>query len=127
MLTGFFADWPRAPTPAQHLAVLRGSHRAVLAVDEETGAAVGFVNLLSDGVLTAFVPWLEVLPGYRGRGIGTELMRRVLAGTEGLYSIDLMCDEPLLPYYARFGMVPLGGATLRHREALAPREEGKPT
>jgi len=49
MLTGFFVGWPQAPTPAQHLAVLRGSRRAACAVDEATGAVVGFVNLLGDG------------------------------------------------------------------------------
>jgi len=31
MLRGFFVGWPRHPSPAQHLAVLRGSYRAVFA------------------------------------------------------------------------------------------------
>lgn len=118
MLVGFFVGWPRRPSPAQHLAVLRGSYRAVVAIDDSTGRVVGFVNMISDGVLTAFIPWLEVLPGYQGQGIGSELMRRILAGTERFYSVDLVCDEDLVPYYQRFGLLGTSSAVLRHPDAL---------
>jgi len=115
---GFFVGWPSPPTQAQHLAVLRGSYRAVIARETASGQVVGFVNMISDGVLTAFIPWLEVLPAYQGRGIGTELMRHVLAGTEHLYSIDLACDEQLRPYYERLGMRACTNMALRHFDAL---------
>ncbi|MCU4746203.1 GNAT family N-acetyltransferase [Streptomyces sp. G-5] len=121
MLSGFFVGWPRSPSPAQHLAVLRGSFRAVVAIDAAEGRAAGFVNMISDGVLTAAIPWLEVLPAYQGQGVGTELMRRVLEGTDHLYSVDLLCDAPLLPYYARFGMTSVPGAALRRPAALRDR------
>ncbi|OUC99767.1 GNAT family N-acetyltransferase [Streptosporangium minutum] len=117
-LKGFFVGWPTPASPEQHLAVLRGSYRAVVAIDEETDRVVGFVNMISDGVLTALVPWLEVLPEYQGQGIGSELVRRILADTEHLYSVDLLCDASLQPYYERFGMLRLPGMTLRHRSAL---------
>jgi GNAT superfamily N-acetyltransferase len=117
MLGGFFVGWPRPPSSAQHLAVLRGSFRVVLAIDDQHGRVVGFVNMISDGVLTAFIPWLEVLPEYQGQGIGTELMRRVL-DCEQMYSIDLVCDEPLLPYYASLGMTAIPGAGIRRPSAL---------
>ena len=117
MLDGFFVGWPRRPSKAQHLAVLRGSFRVVLAMDDRTGRVVGFVNMISDGVLTAFIPWLEVLPDYQGQGIGTELMQRVLDCVQ-MYSIDLVCDEPLLPYYRRLGMTPIPGAGIRRASAL---------
>ena len=118
MLHGFFAGWPRRPSARQHLAVLRASYRSVVAIDDAHERVAGFVNMLSDGVLTAFIPWLEVLPGYQGQGIGSELMRRILEGTERFYSVDLVCDEPLVPYYARFGMRSASSALLRHPTAL---------
>ena len=44
-------------------------------------------------------------------------MRRVL-DCEQMYSIDLVCDEPLLAYYARLGMTPIPGAGIRRASAL---------
>ncbi|HEY2550489.1 MAG TPA: GNAT family N-acetyltransferase [Streptosporangiaceae bacterium] len=118
MLHGFFVGWPRPPSAAQHLAVLRGSYRSVVAIDDANGRVAGFVNMLSDGVLTAFIPWLEVLPDYQGQGIGAELMRRILDGTDMFYSVDLVCDAALVPYYERFGMRGASSAVLRHPAAL---------
>jgi predicted N-acetyltransferase YhbS len=69
-------------------------------------------------VLTAFIPWLEVLADYQGQGIGGELMRRILAETERFYSVDLVCDAELVPYYTRFGMGAASSAVLRHPTAL---------
>ena len=115
-LAGFFVGWPQPPSPARHLAVLRGSYRAVLARSGDEVA--GFVNMISDGVLTAFIPWLEVRPSHQGQGIGTELMRRIVAEAAHLYSIDLVCDDELRPFYERLGMTALTGMGLRDRAAL---------
>jgi ribosomal protein S18 acetylase RimI-like enzyme len=122
-LTGFFVGWPAPPSPAQHLAVLRGSYGVVVARSQDS--VVGFVNMISDGVLTAFIPWLEVLPEFQGQGIGTELMRRILAEAEHFYSVDLTCDEELRPYYERLGMGALTSMGLRNRDAITvPRGPG---
>lgn len=114
-LAGFFVGWPKPPSAAQHLAVLRGSYRVVLARADDQ--VVGFVNMISDGVLTAFIPWLEVLPAFQGQGIGTGLMGRILAEAQHFYSVDLVCDESLRPYYERIGMTALTGMILRNRNA----------
>jgi hypothetical protein len=53
-----------------------------------------------------------------GRGIESELVRRILEGTEQFYSVGLLCDAPLQEYYKRFGMQPLTGVTVHHRTAL---------
>jgi GNAT superfamily N-acetyltransferase len=117
-LRGFFVGWPASPTPAQHLAVLRGSYRVVIARDGESDGVVGFVNMISDGVLTAFIPWLEVLPDYQGKGIGSELVQRILAAADHLYSVDLTCDDALRPYYERLGMQTITGMAIRRRHVL---------
>jgi len=112
-LDGFFEGWPSPPSPAGHLEILRGSYRVVLVREIGSPQVIGFANALSDGHLSAFIPLLEVLPQHRGQGIGTELVRRLLAELEGLYSIDLVCDDELRPFYARFGMQPLPAMALR--------------
>jgi GNAT superfamily N-acetyltransferase len=113
-LEGFFEGWRSPPSPAEHLEILRGSDHVVLARAED-GSVIGFVTAISDGRLSAFIPLLEVLPNRRGQGVGTELVRRVLAALDRLYAIDVVCDDELRPFYERFGMVPLQAMALRRR------------
>jgi GNAT superfamily N-acetyltransferase len=117
-LHGFFAGWPQRPSPERHLEILRGSDHVVLA-REEDGRVVGFVTGISDGVLSAFIPLLEVLPAWRGRGIGSELVHRMLAELEDFYMVDLVCDPELEGFYRRFEMMLLAGMSLRRRHLLA--------
>ena len=112
---GFFQGWPSPPSPELHLAHLQGAELAIAAVDVETGQVVGFVSAIGDGVFAAFVPLLEVLPSHRGRGIGTELVRRVLARLGDRYSIDLACDADLVPFYERLGGTPGTAVLWRNR------------
>lgn len=90
-----------------------------LALDGDT--VVGFVTAISDGVLSAFIPLLEVLPEYRSKGIGKELVRRLLAQLERFYMVDLCCDAGLEPFYDALGFHVLDrGMGIRRHEALEP-------
>jgi len=115
---GFFEGWPDPPSPELHLAHLCGAEAAIVAVDDATGDVVGFVTAIGDGVLAAFIPLLEVLPAYRGRGIGSELVRRVLDRLRDRYSVDLVCDPELVPFYERLGGRVLAAVGWRNREAF---------
>jgi ribosomal protein S18 acetylase RimI-like enzyme len=95
---GFFEGWPNPPSPEVHLRMLQGSYRVW------TDQVVGFAQAISDGVLTAFIPSLEVLGAYQKQGIGTALMQRMLESLDHLYSIDLVCDEDMIPFYERLDM-----------------------
>lgn len=55
-----------------------------LAVDEETGAALGYIQLSFKGMPTelhvvkegeCYVEWLAVMPDARGKGVGTKLLK----------------------------------------------------
>jgi ribosomal protein S18 acetylase RimI-like enzyme len=123
-LQGFWVGWPTPPSPAVHHRMLEGSEAIVLAVDDGADRrVVGFIHAIGDGVLTAFIPSLEVLPDYRGQGIGSELVRRLLARLEGRYSVDLVCDEDVVPFYERLGLQRWGAMIVRHRGAIAARNE----
>jgi predicted N-acetyltransferase YhbS len=115
-LVGYFEGWPAPPSPERHLALLEGSSHVVLA--QEEGRIVGFVTAISDGVLAAYIPLLEVRREWRGKGVGSELVRRMLAALEGCYMVDVVCDPELVPFYERFGLVPLAGMGRRNRSAL---------
>jgi GNAT superfamily N-acetyltransferase len=116
LLHGFFEGWPNPPSPEAHLRIIQRSSHIVLARIPH-GPAVGFVTAISDGVLSAYVPLLEVLPLHRRQGIGTDLMRRLLQKLEGLYSVNLHCDPRLRPFYEALGMQVLGGMVIRNYAA----------
>ena len=100
------------PSPEVHLELLNKSDCIVLAKSGD-GRMVGYVTALTDGVLTAYVSFLEVLPEFRGRGIGTELMKRLLQHLEKLYAIDLMCDPEVAPFYENLGFHSGNGMMIR--------------
>jgi ribosomal protein S18 acetylase RimI-like enzyme len=114
MLDGFFVDWPSPPNAETHLKLLRQSSKVVIAIDENDNQVVGFITAISDGVLSAYIPFLEVLPAYHNQGIGTELVKRMLEELNQIYMIDLICDKDLQPFYEKFKMVSSNGMILRN-------------
>lgn len=114
MLQGFFVDWPNPPAPKTHLRLLKNSDMAVLAIDTETRRVIGFITAISDGVLSCYIPFLEVLPAYQNRKIGQTLVRKMLQKLKTLYMIDLMCDKKLQGFYKRFKMQPSTGMIFRN-------------
>ena len=103
-LSGFFVGWPNPPGHDQFMRLLQGSSHIVLAIDDDAdGRVVGFITAISDGVLSAYIPLLEVLPEWQHRGIGSDLVQRMLDQLEPLYMIDLCCDDEMMPFYDRFG------------------------
>jgi ribosomal protein S18 acetylase RimI-like enzyme len=115
-LKGFFVGWPDPPSPETHLRLLQNSDEIVLAIDQETKRVVGFITAVTDHVLSAYIPFLEVVPEYRGRGIGSELVGAMLERLGDLYMIDLVCDQELQAFYARHGMVEARGMMRRNYE-----------
>lgn len=113
---GFFAGWARPLTPETHLRVLHGSDAVILAIDAHSGMVVGYITMITDGVLSAFIPNIEVLADYRQQGIGSELMRRMLDKCRHIPNIDLMCDPDVQPFYERFGMQSCGGMIIRRHD-----------
>jgi ribosomal protein S18 acetylase RimI-like enzyme len=117
-IQGFFVGWPTPPTPATHLRLLRQSDLVVVAMDEETQRVVGFVTAITDGVLSAYIPLLEVLPTYQRRGIGRALVQQILEQLRTVYAIDLLCDVDVQPFYARLGFRPFTGMLIRNYEQI---------
>jgi GNAT superfamily N-acetyltransferase len=94
-------NWSSAKKPELLQSALLASHSLVTAWD---GARlVGLGNAISDGYLVVYYPHLLVLPEYQGRGIGTELMRRLMARYEGFHQHMLVADGRALEFYRRCG------------------------
>lgn len=111
-LSGFFVGWPNPPTTERFKQLLRGSYKVIVAMDKDK--VVAFITAISDGVLSAYIPFLEVLPEYQSLGIGAELVKQMKQELSQLYMIDLLCDEELIPYYEKQGMSRASGACMRN-------------
>ena len=124
MLQGFFQGWPKAPSAEVHLQILRKSDAVILAVDQEKQKVIGFITAITDKVLTAHIPLLEVLPEYRKSGIGSELVRRMLSKLYIFYGVSLSCDPAQQSFYARFGMKPAISMNIRNIDLINRPQKG---
>ncbi|NLW52946.1 MAG: GNAT family N-acetyltransferase [Tissierellia bacterium] len=101
---GFFDGWPNPPSKEKHHEIMENSYMTIVAVDFGTRQIVGFINILSDGVMSAYFPLLEVIPTYKKQGIGKRLLDRAYAETKDIYMIDFACDDDMVDYYEKFGL-----------------------
>src|SRR5204862_384785 len=60
-------------------------------------------NAISRSHLAVYYPHLLVHPDYQGRGIGTELMHRLMARYEGFHQHMLTADGRALDFYRKLG------------------------
>lgn len=111
-LDGFFVGWSIPPSKDVFKKILHGSYKVVLAYEDNK--LIGFINSISDGVLSAYIPLLEVIPEFQGKGIGKELVKIMKYELQNLYMVDLLCDEGLIPYYEKFGMMKAQGVCIRN-------------
>jgi GNAT superfamily N-acetyltransferase len=97
------AGWPERARPREKLAALVAGSRFVVSA-WEGAQLVGFARAISDGVCNAYVTTVAVLPGWRGRGIGREVVRRIVEG-EGKAGIRwvLHAREELHGFYGENG------------------------
>ncbi|MFJ8511240.1 GNAT family N-acetyltransferase [Lysinibacillus xylanilyticus] len=75
---------------------------ALYAFDEKQ--LIGMGRVISDGVITAIICGVCVLPSYQSKGIGKEILNRIINHCEQNKVIpQLMCVESLENYYKELG------------------------
>ena len=116
MLNDFFDGWKKFPSKEKHFKSLQNSEFKILAIDDVTNKVIGFINAITDGVLSAYIPLLEVIPEYKNKGIGTELVNRMLEKLKDYYMIDIVCDYSLQGFYEKSGMKKHSAMILRNYE-----------
>ncbi len=113
MLEGFFNGWIAPLSSDQHFKTLQNSDYFILAIDSNKNKVVGFITAITDHVNSAFIPLLEVLQEYKNKGIGSNLVQKILEKLKNVSNIDLTCDLPIQKFYKKFGMIPSTGMVLR--------------
>lgn len=112
---GFHQEWAYDFSPDRILSSLCGSEWAMVALDDKR--VVGYIAVIGDGQIFAFVTSIEVLPDYRNQGIGTRLLQAALEHFRGRYALDLVCDENVAPFYAALGFRQFVGMGRRNYSA----------
>lgn len=75
---------------------------AIYAFDQQK--LVGMGRIISDGVITGIICGVCVLPSFQSKGIGKEMLYRMVAHSEHNRVIpQLMCAESLESYYESVG------------------------
>ncbi len=108
----FFEGWVDPPSPETLLRILQSSTHVVVAVRNEK--VIGFVTALSDGILSAFITLLEVVPDEQDKGIGHSLINQLMDDIGDLYMVDLVCDANLSRFYAELGFATTTGMSRRN-------------
>lgn len=94
-MESYFRD-PRL-TSFYHIAVYEGDR------------LIAFIDCVSNHVTDAYIQDLMVHPDYQKRGLGRELMQRMIARIrqEGIFMVSVLYDESLRDYYRQFGFTEL--------------------
>ena len=64
---------------------------------------IGLGNAISDGYLVVYYPHLLVLPEYQRRGIGREIMRRLMARYPDFHQHVIIADGRAVDFYRKCG------------------------
>ena len=95
--------WSTTLTPDQLVRALDASWHAVSAYSGDR--LVGMGRTISDGAMHALIVEVIVDPEWQGRGIGTEVMRRLVRRCReaGIDMVQLFCARGKQPFYEALG------------------------
>lgn len=94
-------SWSSAKKPKTLMNALRGSHALVTArLDSKL---IGLANAISDGHLVVYYPHLLVHPDHQRKGIGTKLMKIMMARYSDFHQQQLTADGDAIEFYEAIG------------------------
>jgi GNAT superfamily N-acetyltransferase len=106
------AGWWKEEYDARELpGLVRSSFVFVVALDQKTGKTIGMGRAISDGISDAYLQDLVVLPAYRGLGVGTRIVKRLVESciSRGITWIALIAEPGTEHFYLPSGFSPMKG------------------
>jgi ribosomal protein S18 acetylase RimI-like enzyme len=94
-------EWSSGHFPEKLAVAMQNSGTVFSAWDGEK--LIGLINVLDDGVMTAYIHYLLVNPEYQGKGIGKELVRLVREKYKDYLRIVLIAYDKEAEFYRRCG------------------------
>ena len=94
--------WISGNYPQHLVRAMQGSSTVFSAWDGER--LVGLINVLDDGAMAAYIHCLLVAPDWQGKGIGSELVRRVREKYKDYLYLTLVAEERKnVAFYEKLG------------------------
>ena len=112
-MKGFFQGWVNPPNEETLHQLLLSATQKSIAFDVHSETVVGFTYAISDLLLCAYIPLLEVLPEWKSQGIGSRLIKDLLDQLKDYYMIDVSCDAELSSFYEKLGFEKAGAGMIR--------------
>jgi len=86
-------------------ALIHGSFVFAVAIDKKTGRTIGMGRVISDGASDAYIQDLVVLPLYRGKHIGKQIVQCLVdyCLSKGIVWIGLIAEPGSSQFYASLG------------------------
>ena len=94
-------EWNSGKHPEKLARAIANSDGVVTAWEGDK--LVGLVNALSDGEMTTYFQYVVVRPELQGKGVGRELMRRILDRYEHVLRKVLISYEAARGFYEKLG------------------------
>ena len=96
-------NWSLGDKPDKLQRAFSNSDLVITAWDGEK--LVGLINTITDGILTAYIPYLLVNPDYQKGGIGKKLISMILSEYESYERIVLLTEEDTVDFYQQCGFM----------------------
>jgi GNAT superfamily N-acetyltransferase len=89
--------------------LIKGSFAFVVAVDQQTGRAVGMGRVLSDGVSDAYIQDLVILAPYRGQNLGSRIVQTLIdfCVLKNILWIGVIAEPGSSEFYTTLGFKPM--------------------
>jgi len=103
--------WKEEYSPADLSRLIRGSFVFAVAVDRNSGRAVGMGRVISDGVSDGYIQDLVVLPPFRKQGTGAQIVSALVqkCRESGVLWLGLIAEPGTERFYTPFGFSRLEG------------------
>ena len=103
-------DWANARDPLEIQQMLDRSHFTLGVWDEDH--LIGFSRVITDDRYRALIDDVVVDSAYRGQGIASEMLDKMLKRMQHIEIVMLDCAPDLEGFYGRFGFKPKGGSSM---------------
>lgn len=122
-LSALFKVAPLGDKPAASLKIVFANSQYRWFVREH-GRLVGVGRALADGIDTSYICDVALLPEYQGRGLGKQIVGRLVEQSRGHKKILLYAVPGKEPFYRKFGFLRMTTAMAIFADSDVARERG---